>query len=441
MLQLFSSGLLSLWLENAGVNAKINPSTLLTWQGVPVFMLPKATEPSVENTLRQYLQQLAAQGMLTANQGIWIQSGSTLLINHQGTVPLPAASLTKTATTLAALETWGTKHQFETLISATGPINNGVLQGDLVITGVGDPFFVWEEAIALGNSLNQMGIRQVTGKLVISGNFYMNYKFDPQEAGQLLQLALNSSTWTPLITSQYLQMRKGTAKPQVVINGGVEVATLPNPYQVLLLRHRSMTLIQILKQMNIYSNNEMAEMLARSLGGHQAVMQIAARAANFPPEEIQLINGSGLGMENRISARAASNMFMTIQRYLQPQNLTVADLFPVSGRDRKGTMETRHIPTGTIVKTGTLNEVSALSGVMPTRDRSLVWFTIINRGTDISRLRSQQDQLLQKLLQEWEKPLEIPMAIAPRTDTANASKYLGDPRRNEIATNTANANK
>jgi len=40
-----------------------------------------------------------------------------------------------------------------------------VLQGDLIITGSGDPFLVWEEVIALGNSLNQLGIKRVTGNL------------------------------------------------------------------------------------------------------------------------------------------------------------------------------------------------------------------------------------------------------------------------------------
>ena len=42
------------------------------------------------------------------------------------------------------------------------------------------------------------------------------------------------------------------------------------------------------------------------------------------------------------------------------------------------------MPTATVMKTGTLNDVSALAGVMPTRDRGLVWFAIINRGTNVS---------------------------------------------------------
>ncbi|MBW4576473.1 MAG: D-alanyl-D-alanine carboxypeptidase [Aphanothece sp. CMT-3BRIN-NPC111] len=435
MLQLFSSGLMALWLDMAGMKpANVNATEMLAWQGIPLFSLPTGPDPVVESTVQQYLRELSARGMETANQGVWMQSGPALLTARQGTVPRPAASLTKVATTLAALETWGPAHQFETLISTTGPVQNGVLQGDLVITGNGDPFFVWEEAIALGNALNQMGIRGVAGNLVMAGDFYMNYQFNPEVAGQLLKQGLNSATWPPIAATQYLRMPQGTPRPQVAIAGGVQIATFSAPKQILLLRHRSMQLTQILKEMNIYSNNEMAEMLAKSLGGAQVVSQLAANSAGFSPQEIQLLNGSGLGVGNQISPHAVCNMLIAIQRYLQPHNLTIADLFPVSGRDRRGTLETRQIPNATVIKTGTLNDVSALAGVMPTRDRGLVWFTIINRGPDIEGLRAQQDQLLQRLLQRWGVHKAPPIAIAPSTGTTDPSRHLGDPSRNEIMT-------
>jgi D-alanyl-D-alanine carboxypeptidase/D-alanyl-D-alanine-endopeptidase (penicillin-binding protein 4) len=436
MLQLFSSGLMALWLEMAGVKpGSVNDAPLLVWQGIPLFVLPTEPNPAVKNTVQQYLQGLSAKKMVVASQGVWMQSGPSLLTDHQGTVPLPAASLTKIATTLAALETWGPSHQFETLISGTGPISNGVLQGDLVITGKGDPFFVWEEAIALGNTLNQMGIRRVAGNLVINGDFYMNYQFNPTLAGQMLKQGLNSSTWNKDAQIQYFLMPKGTVKPQVAIAGNVKfvgAGSYLNPKQILLVRHHSMTLTQILKEMNIYSNNDMAEMLAKSLGGAAVVSQVAAKSAGFPPEEIQLVNGSGLGVQNQISPRAICTMLMTIERYLQPHNLTIADIFPVAGRDRRGTLQARHVPAATVVKTGTLNDVSALAGVMPTRDRGLVWFAIINRGNDVEDLRVKQDLLLQSLLQQWGVAPVLPAAITPATDAMDAFRHLGDRSRNEI---------
>lgn len=60
--------------------------------------------------------------------------------------------------------------------------------------------------------------------------------------------------------------------------------------------------------------------------------------------------------------------------------------------DHRGTIHRRHISAATVIKTGTLHDVSSLAGVMPTGDRSLVWFAILNRGTNPAGFRSEQDK-------------------------------------------------
>ncbi len=129
MLQLFGSGLVSLWLDRAGVKvAKVDPIEVLALQSNPVVLAPDRSSIAA-NTVQQYVQSLQTLGA-TSEQGIWLQSGPVLLANHQGTTPLPAASLTKIATSLAALSTWGANYQFATTLSTTGTIANGVLQRD-----------------------------------------------------------------------------------------------------------------------------------------------------------------------------------------------------------------------------------------------------------------------------------------------------------------------
>ncbi|UKO96347.1 D-alanyl-D-alanine carboxypeptidase [Nostoc sp. UHCC 0870] len=435
MLELLGSGLVSLWLEMAGVQIKPSDALdALTWQSSPGLVIAPDPNPAGANTVKQYLQgllksKLIAQN-LTQSQGIWMQSGPVLMADHQGTTPLPAASLTKIATSLVALKTLGSNHQFDTMISATGPVVKGVLQGDLVITGGGDPMFVWEEAIALGNTLNKMGIKQVKGNLVITGNFAMNFQRHPLLAGQMLKQSLNSKTWTRPANYIHSIMPKGTPKPQLVIAGQVKFAPQPNPQQTLLVRHRSLPLKQLIKEMNVYSNNEMAQMLAESVGGHTVVQVKAAKMANVPEAEIQLINGSGLGQENRISPRAACAMLMAIQQAAAADQLNLADLFPTSGFDHRGTMQYRRLPAATVMKTGTLRDVSALAGVVPTRDRGLVWFAIINRGSQITAFRQQQDKLLQSLVQQLQIPPSVPNALTPHT--AKSLPELGNTKRNEI---------
>ncbi|MGL5874294.1 MAG: D-alanyl-D-alanine carboxypeptidase [Xenococcaceae cyanobacterium] len=430
MLDVIGVSLMGLLLNFFGqASTKVEQLQTLSWDKTAIFALPTQNDPTVEQFVKQYLQDLTDKGFAAGEQRIWIRSQWAELANFQGNIPASAASLTKIATSLAALDKWGTKHQFETQIytNETAKIENGILQGDLIIKGSGDPLFVWEEAIAIGNALNRLGIRQVKGNLLVYGNFYMNYKSDAKMASESFKQAINNQLWSPALTRQYYVMPPGTAKPQVAIAGKVEVVNNFSNSAKLLLRHRSLSMTEIVKQMNVYSNNEMAEMLAHSVGGAQVVATVAALAANVPENEIQLLNGSGLALENRISARAATAMLMAIEDKYRSQSLGVRDLFPTSGRDKVGTMINRTIPLGTTIKTGTLNTVSALAGVIPTRDRGQVWFAIINHGNDISQFRKQQDLFLKRLSQHW----NLTPVITPVT--SSVSPYLGDPSR--IVTN------
>ena len=211
MWELFSYGVIHLWLEMAGIqNIGQNTVAILKWQsGIPELILPENSDKMLTLEVDEYLEGLKTKGLLTADtQSIWIQSELRSLNSHEGTAPFPGASLIKIATSLAALETWGAQHQFETLISITGPITDGILRGDLVINGGSDPYFVWEEAIALGNAIQKWGINQVRGNLVMVGNFWMNNRYDNVVAGKLLQegrkgtldyLFIYAASWADLL--------------------------------------------------------------------------------------------------------------------------------------------------------------------------------------------------------------------------------------------------
>ncbi|MGK7921837.1 MAG: D-alanyl-D-alanine carboxypeptidase [Trichodesmium sp.] len=432
MWELFSYGILPLWLEILGVET-IGQNTLgiLKWQaGIPQLTLPENSDQILTLKVDEYLQGLTRKGLLTADrQGIWFQSELIPIYSKNGTLPIPGASLTKIATSLAALGTWGPQYQFETMISVTGPITNGVLRGDLVVNGGNDPYFVWEEAIALGNSLQQLGINQVTGNLIIIGNFWMNYQSDPIVSGQLLREGINSATWSTNVRNIYNRMPPGTALPQVSIGGSV-IYQKSIPTEIPIIRHKSLPLIYILKKMNVESNNNLADILAKNLGGAKVVEQKAASVAGVPQAEVELINGSGLGVENQLSPRAVTSMLIAIQRYLQTSEWVIADLFPVSGFDQ-GTLadQSRNIPNGSVVKTGTLNDVIALAGVIPTREYGLVWFTMINRSPYWEATRIEQDQFLQDLTSEWGLTTSPP-AITPKIHGNRLG--LGVSERNQI---------
>jgi D-alanyl-D-alanine carboxypeptidase/D-alanyl-D-alanine-endopeptidase (penicillin-binding protein 4) len=397
---------------------------LVSWQNEPIFALPTDPDPKVAEIIANYLQRLSKQGLPPSQQRVAIETEWASLVDRQGDTPASAASLTKIATTLAAIETWSLDHRFETRFYRTGEIREGVLQGDLILEGGGDPLFVWEEAIAIGNTLQALGIREVTGDLVITGNFAMNFKTAPLKAGELFQQGLDRSQWSAEAKKAFQDLPPGTQAPEITISGGVRSAVIRPENARPLLRHQSLTLTELLRQMNIYSNNVMAEMLANLLGGAEAVDAIATRATGVREDEIQLINGSGLGVENRLSPRTVIAMLQKLERKLADRPIKLADLFPVGGRDTKGTMQWRAIPKGVMVKTGTLARVSALAGVIPTKERGSVWFVMMNSGSeDIERFRHRQDEVLQALSRHWQ------LLPEQTKGSIENNAFLGDPGR------------
>jgi serine-type D-Ala-D-Ala carboxypeptidase/endopeptidase (penicillin-binding protein 4) len=406
--------------------AESSPSPIKVEQ--PLTVPTNNPETATNTKIQEYLNGLTSQGYAKENQGIWMQSGNTLLANHQGTTPLPAASITKVATSLVALQTFGPEHQFITLISTNGQIENGVLKGDLIIQGSEDPLFVWEEAIALGNTLNQKGIKRVTGSLIIVDKFYMNFELDTLKSGELLKQALNSQIWPAEAAAQYQTLPPNTPKPQVVIDGTIQVLSAPLTTVQPLIKHYSLPLAELIKKMNQYSNNLMADMLADTVGGAKVVAQKAAAATGVPPAEIQLVNGSGLSEENRISPRAACALFLALDRYLKPYNMTVADVLTVVGKD-KGILSERPLPKLAVIKSGTLDNVSALGGALPTQKQETVWFVIMNGGANVETFRTQQEVLLKSFLNLWGTVPNSPPEL-----TANPAR-ISKVSRSEIVNN------
>src|SRR5216684_4140367 len=96
----------------------------------------------------------------------------------------PASSI-KLATALAALKTYGPEHRFLTSLWASGKIDQatGMLNGDLIVAGR-DPSFHYEHAVMLARELNELGIRAVSGKLIVSPGFTMNFDWSTRRSGE-----------------------------------------------------------------------------------------------------------------------------------------------------------------------------------------------------------------------------------------------------------------
>lgn len=107
-----------------------------------------------------------------------LDKGDTLFSHHPD-VPLTPASNLKLYTSAAALYYLGPKYRYSTYVLSSAPVEGGVLKGDLVLYGTGDPtlsdrFFpskttVWE---MFADSLAAQGITEITGDVVGDGSYF-----------------------------------------------------------------------------------------------------------------------------------------------------------------------------------------------------------------------------------------------------------------------------
>lgn len=92
-----------------------------------------------------------------------------VLEEGDGAAALPPASVTKALTALYALDTLGAGHRFATRLIATGPVENGILRGDLVLAGGGDPTLDTNALAGMAAALKKAGLREVRGAFRVWG--------------------------------------------------------------------------------------------------------------------------------------------------------------------------------------------------------------------------------------------------------------------------------
>lgn len=78
----------------------------------------------------------------------------------------------KLTTTYAALDLLGPGHVWRTRIYTDGPVTDGVLRGNLVLRGSGDPKLVLERLQTLLAQVQAAGVREVRGDIVLDRNVF-----------------------------------------------------------------------------------------------------------------------------------------------------------------------------------------------------------------------------------------------------------------------------
>ena len=131
---------------------------------------------------------------------------STPIISLNAKQAMNPASTMKLLTTFAALETLGPAYRWKTEAYLNGKLENGVLQGDLVFKGYGDPKLTVEQFWMWLRELRQRGLREIRGDIVLDHSFFEAVRDDPAEFDHDPTRAYNVGTSALLINFNALHL-------------------------------------------------------------------------------------------------------------------------------------------------------------------------------------------------------------------------------------------
>lgn len=178
------------------------------------------------------------------------------------------------------------------------------------------------------------------------------------------------------------------------------------------LRWESLTLAEIIRDINKHSNNVMARQLLISLasqrGGQPATAAAGSErvlgwlaASHIDTASIVIENGSGLSRTERISADALAQLL--IREWKSPLMPEFIASLPLAGVD--GTMSRRTAPAGVQgnahIKTGSLADVASMAGYLTAKSgRRMIVVCMINHP-QAAAARAGFDQLLQWIYETY----------------------------------------
>lgn len=300
---------------------------------------------------------------------------------HNANASLLPASNEKLELTYAALVALGPSFRMRTEVLGEGHLVDGTTwHGNLILKGYGDPTLDRAGLADLARRLRAAGIRRVTGGLVADESWFdarrggpgWKAEFVPDESRPLSALAVPGARGAAGAARLF---REALGRAGVRVRGGVRVARAGG--WPLAVRY-SPTLEEILRTMDVESDNFTAELVLKQLGAvlagrgtttaGVAVVRGILAEHRVPLAGVRLADGSGLSALDRLTPKA---LVTILQRAWADRDLrpVLFRILPVSGRE--GTLEdrmTKPPARGNVrAKTGTLENVSALSGYVRER--------------------------------------------------------------------------
>lgn len=117
---------------------------------------------------------LAHPALADAQVGFYVEAlaSRTPLARKNPDLLLNPASNAKLPTTAAVLLRLGPEYRFSTEYAIDGAIENGVVRGNLYVSGSGDPSIGTSRLLEVVHELRLLGLRRITGGVVVDDSFF-----------------------------------------------------------------------------------------------------------------------------------------------------------------------------------------------------------------------------------------------------------------------------
>jgi D-alanyl-D-alanine carboxypeptidase/D-alanyl-D-alanine-endopeptidase (penicillin-binding protein 4) len=150
--------------------------------------------------------------------------------------PRNPASVEKMLTTLVALDTLGPAYAWKTDVYVLGEVTDGVLDGDLLLKGYGDPYLVTERFWQLLRRIRQSGISTINGELLIDDSYFDIGDHDPaafdREPLRAYNVAPNALLTNFKVVRYYFEPDTSSSRVRVLLDPPLENLSVVNQLRV-----------------------------------------------------------------------------------------------------------------------------------------------------------------------------------------------------------------
>jgi D-alanyl-D-alanine carboxypeptidase/D-alanyl-D-alanine-endopeptidase (penicillin-binding protein 4) len=278
------------------------------------------------------------------------------------------------------------------------------VRGDLWIEGHGDPETDRQDLAALAADLRERGVERVRGRVLGSTGPFGRDWFAPGWKSYFPRYYIALPT---ALTYRYnrgprgrnindperraaTELTKQLQQRGIKVRGKPGMGTPPGNLVGLATRE-SEPFVSIMRRMNVFSSNFRAEVFGKFLGarmGGRGTIAGGARAIEGFTQShgvgVEANDGSGLSYANRVSTESIVDLLWVADA--SPWGETLRGTLAQGGQ---GTLEDRLRDVKIRAKTGTLTDISALSGwIWLEREDAWGEFSILSQG--MSKTRSIQ---------------------------------------------------